>query len=59
MLYDALESYAMAWRIGVAIGLAVGIGPVAFGPWAHGGCAANASPGRLTIVITPLPLPSP
>jgi hypothetical protein len=29
-LYDALGSYTMAWRIGVALGLAAGIIQVAF-----------------------------
>jgi hypothetical protein len=30
VLYDALGSYTMAWRIGVALGLAGGIIQVAF-----------------------------
>lgn len=30
MLYDVLGSYTMAWRIGVALGLAGGIIQVAF-----------------------------
>jgi hypothetical protein len=30
VLYDALGSYTMAWRIGVALGLAGGIVQVAF-----------------------------
>ena len=30
LLYDALGSYTMAWRIGVALGLAGGIVQVAF-----------------------------
>ena len=30
VLYDALGSYTMAWRIGVALGLAAGIIQVAF-----------------------------
>lgn len=30
VLYDALGSYTLAWRIGVALGLAAGIVQVAF-----------------------------
>jgi predicted MFS family arabinose efflux permease len=31
LVYDALGSYTMAWRIGVAVGLAAGIMQIAFG----------------------------
>jgi predicted MFS family arabinose efflux permease len=30
LIYDALGSYSMAWRIGVAVGLAAGIVQIAF-----------------------------
>ncbi|MGY8711940.1 hypothetical protein RAD16_39915 [Bradyrhizobium sp. 18BD] len=30
LIYDALGSYNMAWRIGVAVGLAAGIVQIAF-----------------------------
>jgi predicted MFS family arabinose efflux permease len=31
LIYDALGSYTMAWRIGVALGLTAGVIQIAFG----------------------------
>ena len=44
-LYDALGSYTLAWRIGVAVGLAAGMVQVAFGLDTAVGAAALAETG--------------
>src|SRR4029077_18381 len=61
LLYDALGSYTMAWRIGVALGLAAGIVQVAFAlirptePLVRGADAKNKTGPRGPVEVSSAP----